>query len=431
MPSRTWGDAPNSNTGDPLRDRLQALIDASTRSNPPVFVGREDEIAKVLRTAANQPSEGPQSATILVQGAPGAGKTALLSEIERRLKKEGGAGVVHCRSVKSAGPDRVYGALAALLAGGPSPVSPQRSVAWKAKVGTGFLSMERTKTSDLSGRSFSCAADIADSVGAGGWRPMRRAVVLVDEVQQVGKGTDAANLFMDLHTQSGLPALMVLAGLPNSEAELSDAGLSRLENKIHLGGLTQDETVKCATLTLEYLLDLGVRGETSEVNRWGSALAEASDCWPRHLQTYLQAAYQALLDAPDHPDLAVADLDAALQQGGVMRKRYYSARMATAKTHPRIIAALHSRMSAPGAAPLAEYSARKVIFDAVESLDPPEQDEWASTYPKEGSKLCLNSLLRSGVVSMDADGFCVSPIPSLSQYILQSQPGSRGRTVSR
>ena len=27
-------------------------------------------------------------------------------------------------------------------------------------------------------------------------------------------------------------------GLPNSEAELFDAGLSRLENKVHLGGLT-------------------------------------------------------------------------------------------------------------------------------------------------------------------------------------------------
>ena len=67
-----------------LRDALARLAESSDRTSPPVFAGRESEFA-LLDASARGVQRGEVGHTTVVQGVPGAGKTALLEEYAARL----------------------------------------------------------------------------------------------------------------------------------------------------------------------------------------------------------------------------------------------------------------------------------------------------------------------------------------------------------
>ena len=73
------------------REKVQDYVDAGDRGEEPVYVGREDLFDKVARMAgkvarmARSAVRGQtDSRTIVVSGAPGAGKTAFVRELTRR-----------------------------------------------------------------------------------------------------------------------------------------------------------------------------------------------------------------------------------------------------------------------------------------------------------------------------------------------------------
>jgi len=74
------------------RDRanLEAFMDLSEGDAPPVFAGRDAVLADILSVAASVwaggtvASQGKPKVTRILQGAPGAGKSALLAELARR-----------------------------------------------------------------------------------------------------------------------------------------------------------------------------------------------------------------------------------------------------------------------------------------------------------------------------------------------------------
>lgn len=67
-----------------LRDALARLAESSDRTAPPVFAGRECEFA-LLDASVRGVQRGEVGHTTVVQGVPGAGKTALLEEYAARL----------------------------------------------------------------------------------------------------------------------------------------------------------------------------------------------------------------------------------------------------------------------------------------------------------------------------------------------------------
>ena len=75
-------------TVDAVFDRLQAYVDESDRSSPPVFVGREDELAALHRAVDRVATTNPRSMTKLVQGIAGAGKTSLCHEFIDQINGE-------------------------------------------------------------------------------------------------------------------------------------------------------------------------------------------------------------------------------------------------------------------------------------------------------------------------------------------------------
>ena len=396
------------------RDYLRELAEAGTRTDPLVFAGRTAEIGSVLRAAANPPPEGPVGRTVLVQGAPGSGKTALFSQLRKQLEGDVSVGVVSLETVPvDTTAQRTYGHLATLLVAAPSPT---RSADARRDVRLGgSLGIVRADTSSSrheASPTFHSANDIASELN-GRWGPKQRVVVFVDEVQEVAPGSEAAALLRDLHTQAKVPILLACAGLSNSERALAEAGLSRIDNKIHLGRLSASETLDCAQRSLAKAVDRGVQASDEALARWATALAGASDDWPRHLQVYLQATWQALW-AQEKPDLDQASLEAVVQAGNRKRLEYYESRIAASGTPAGVIAALHRRILDDGRLP--EQKARETIWRSVEQLDAGLRKDWADKFDGSGER-CFTALLRAGVVDLDPMNQCGSPIPSFSRYL--------------
>ena len=227
-------------------------------------------------------------------------------------------------------------------------------------------------------------------------------------------GSKAAELLFDLHTQAKIPVLLVCAGLGNSRLALSNAGFSRLQAPLPLGRLAETETLDCARRTLQKVTERGVPATNAALERWAASLAKSADNWPRHLQVYLQATWQVLL-RQEEADLDQAALDAAIAIGDRQRAEYYEDRLAASRTPLEIVAALHRLMAVESG--IRESDACRVIGAAVQELDPVTRKEWDTQFDARPAK-CFESLLRSGIVSLDSMYRCTSPVPSLSRYIL-------------
>lgn len=396
---------------------LQRLVDESTRSDPLVFAGRRDEIGKVLRAAANPPPNGPRSRTILIQGAPGSGKTSLISRLCRELETDSEAGALFLETIPGeSAVQRAYGQLASMLIGARSPTRDgDTQSAIRGGANLGIARGDRAITQRVSFPKFHSAMDIA-SEWKGKWGPKQRIVVFVDEVQEIKPGSAAEAMLQDLHAQTKIPVFLVCAGLSNSDLALSDAGLSRVENKVFLGRLANQEALDCAQRSLRKVLARGVTGSNSAVETCAGALARASDDWPRHLQVYLQSTWQALL-AQTAPDLDKVDLKSVIKSGNERRESYYRARIKISRTPAEVIAALHRRLLDDKGCD--ESQARRVIGKAVDKLEPRARKEWAARF-EDNTEKCFASLLRAGVVALDAQERCVSPVPSLSRFVLKS-----------
>ena len=66
------------------RKELSNFIDDSSGDYPPVFIGRENIIDELLNLSnrAFERGNAPPKNTRMIQGAPGAGKTSILLELE-------------------------------------------------------------------------------------------------------------------------------------------------------------------------------------------------------------------------------------------------------------------------------------------------------------------------------------------------------------
>ena len=410
---------------DTLHQWLFERAEESARSDPLVFVGRDREIAGILQAGENLPPGATRSQTILVEGPPGSGKTSLLTHLAARFRASPVPTGVHIKwsvPTKDADVRHTYGNIATDLAAAPSPdvvSTTQKSIRGGANVGVAAGDVTRATTE--AHPVFQSAAMISGwrgVRGTDGWGPMSRVVLLVDEVQETRPGA-AADLLKDLHTQGDIPVLLVCAGLGNSERCLSDAGLSRIEKILTLGQLRTDETVECAERTLREGVERGVRATDADLSRWGQRIAQAADDWPRHLHVYLQAAWKTLLEQ-DVPDLASADMEAAIRAGDLERQAYYHARIGASRTPIEICMALHARIARDGS--LSQEDAWDTLREAVEQAPSGRRAAWEEEFKSVGEGFA--ELLRAGVVSLDTSRRCGSPIPSFSRFILDGSPPS-------
>ena len=85
------------------RSNLREFIGARDRATPPIFVGRKEIIERIVDdvSSCRSNTDSARCYTLAIQGAPGAGKTSLLSEIRQRLDGESGSvGTLHVVSLE-------------------------------------------------------------------------------------------------------------------------------------------------------------------------------------------------------------------------------------------------------------------------------------------------------------------------------------------
>ena len=387
------------------------------RSSPVHFAGRASELSVILSTIANaQP--GAAGLTLIVQGAPGSGKTALLREAARRFESAGNRN-------------------RAIYIGDPWPPGADRQTLEKLASAAFDIPPEEFRSIGTSGRTARLSASVVQAsdmrsqatgpVALAGWLDFEnafaarvadcaRTLVLIDESQNFEDGT----LLRALHTQHTFPILLVCGGLSNVRDRLVELGISRLSNNavIHLGALDGADAREAALSAVRWTVEQGtvppIRHTHHQVEDWADAIAEASMGWPQHLSSYLTGTWQALADS-ESMELSDANLAVALHKGASLCAAYYADRITAAKVDPRVALAVHQGLEGSG---LDAYDrAFEATEAAVASLPRSARLAHDHNHPN-GTVECLASLLKSGVVETKQDGFSMgSPIPSMTEYL--------------
>ena len=331
-----------SRPSDEQVENLRAFTRYGERTDPISFVGREDYLDHITTLIQDKRQDSSlQSITQLVQGAPGAGKTSLLNELDRVNRGD------HVTVVRLDGEDLSE----------PLVVAEEfiASIGANARdIGESSTRTQRT-TGDIKiaqhqlGRETHTASALERiERGASMWRSLTPLLdvdanhvflLLVDEAQRVDKtrGKDINEAVTSLHTggyaTANLRILPVFAGLSDTSERLEKVGLTRNAVSPHrLGALSRDEAQEAAEGFMEDER-IGIHDVFPHFTRTDLArtFAVASEGWPRHLHNYLTGLAIELVHDCDRPQpnggVSVA---AVLAYGHEQRCNYYDDRLQSA-----------------------------------------------------------------------------------------------------
>ena len=408
-----------------LRRALSRLAHAGEAADPLVFVGRERELAQITGRAEALLDGEPFNprCSLLFHGAPGSGKSVLMREAARRLEATGVTTLVKADVPDGAGIEALYREIADRIAGtAPDDHRVTRTTTGAVRGGLpGVIAGEVVEGRTLAPRPAHSAEAIRALADGRAWEPAPAAAVFIDEIQNAPPGeteSPASWLLRDLHTQSAIPVLMVLSGLSDSAIALDRAGISRID-KVWVQRLSVAEARECLLESALRAVRAGVGcADRGALGAWADAAATLSDGWPRHLQSYLLALWGALY-VQEAPSLDAVDLDAVRREGDARRERYYADRIEVSGLPATALHPLCEAFAAKGA--LERGDVVRLADEGVARLGPSERREADERCPP--GMVRFDTLLHAGIVSLDDEGRCVSPIPSMVDYILARAQG--------
>ena len=390
---------------------LRFFSEPSDRERAAFFVGRAGEtedieraLARVLRHAqAGQRSAG---ATRLIQGAPGAGKSALLAHLEEKWTQAGRQApyVLSVYLEELAEPDRIAQAIAVRL-------DPRRAERFRR-------TETRSGSIGISGVGGGWAAETAPPAGFDALRDMfpperweRPLCLLVDEVQNLEPGQ--AGVIRRLHEGvGGLPVVPVLAGLANAQHVLAKLGISRLSvGTIHMLGCLEPGQPAVSVRTMLEHFRVDAADATAE--HWATLLEAGSDRWPQHLGNGMRALADGLLATGG----ALASVDEKSVLAGAERRRLDSYR---ARRSPEMLGSgllLAAVMEAVPEDGLGYVGTLRVIEERAGAAS-----GWrlpAGMGPEE----YLDHLIHRGALQDDGTGRLACPIPSFRQFLIEAAAG--------
>ncbi len=424
-------------------ENRQSLIDFSERSDKAhalYFVGRQDIITGIEKTTAHveklianrSSAEIAKSGinlsdqlTWLVQGAPGAGKTALHSHLEltwikqedkpiairmdtgdledeaslteliaNRVRKDGAALLNRIRGLELGGRFRWFG----LGADVKTTESEQRG---PLKLRDLWRLYDR-QLSDFIREQFP-EKSRSESVAA----KFRPVVLLIDEIQNLQPGDE--RLLERLHLgKHGLPIFMVLAGLAWSRTRLREAGVSRFA-KGHvrtLGPLAGAEAADAVRLMLEAHDIAGYQDA-----RIAEKIAMWSDGWPQHLHNYMCALAWELVQKDG--ELVEVDVDKVRAVGDGDRHVYYSERVQDSSIVDcvTLLADIAEQIGDQGCS--GSELLKILNFSIWEQASDPKTVMPKNMEPQE----FLQEMSRAGIIHREGDLITI-PIPSFRQYLI-------------
>lgn len=336
------------------RANLRTFVRLEDRASPPIFVGREKIIEKIVEDVSECRSNTDETAcfTRVIHGAPGAGKTSLLSELQRLLD----GGMVDGKRVDTSvvvarlsghhlsNAEYVANTLIHAYTGDYLDVQKERATSTTLKselagLGGGHqrTTTERRLREQIqdSGQLWQAIKDhtsirIEDTV----------FLLLIDEAQTVegnslnapdGRNTTIMSLHEGSFSTLGIKFVAVFAGLSDTVPVLADRGISRIKGSlIQLGGLSSNETEDLVSSWMRHP-EFGFENlfHSSDIIRVSKMIAVASEGWPRHANTYLREFGRSVLELSIRDDMKV-DLNGVFERGHEDRLTYYENRLSAA-----------------------------------------------------------------------------------------------------
>ena len=422
-----------------LADRDRAQL--STGRGVPFFSGREREVS-AFRAMANALLLGrPSNATMVIEGPPGAGKTALLAQFMEETTSLPAAGsgarrwlpVLLDGALAMSPPEimaAVDEAIARRLAQDCVESEGKRGAADAARRLASFLGQKqfanmRSAARGIMDRGVSA---MGFSIGAkGGSKPGTMAeaarqrgadwnrwqvLLLVDEAQGISPKTPNADPGALSSIHQGMvsaPITFCAFGLHGTAAALSEVGVSRLSRGRHL--LLSSLDKGSARMAVQRCFE---QYEVKNASSWEQAILDRCADWPQHLAAYLDAALTVLRppasegDRIGYPDPKL--LPSAISSGDAGRREYYDLRLDSLNAgnprHARFARLLVPELRKEGGAMTADR-----IIEVLEG-------EPLSVPPQEADAF-LTASLRSGLLSHDGPRRRLRmPIPSFGAYLL-------------
>ena len=387
---------------------LEGLLEFSqetARRSGRFFVGRKAEIERIAvavngwRVAVG--NDDSPDGVILVTGAPGVGKTALLRHLLRD-PPTGAAALLLPRECLNSPSLLACEVQEALTGGGGRAAQRLLPSGVSVNLGAARFSWNRAEP----------PASLADlGKGIQSESDGRLVMLLIDEVQNATPEQVRTIETLHVNAMKSVALAPVLAGLSDSDAVLLAGGVSRLapEGNVRLGRLNSGEPAVAVRLMLDRFR---IRGPEALGVDWGEAIEAASDCWPQHLKTGMTALARELVRTEGRLDRA--DRSRVLQDADALREKADHARRSPAMVRARpLLAEFLKSIPLPVLDDLAE--------DALRSL----MD--AKPIPGVTPRAFLDHLVHQGVLhDPDGEGRYVCPIPSFRDFLIR-QGGTPAR----
>ncbi len=417
---------------------LRKIKNRTDKEHALYFVGRQDIIAGIENTVAElQESVAGRTVnellaadvplsdqrTWLVQGAPGAGKTALQSHLRQiwRQRENGPIAIqISIRDLKDESvltrklADRIRHRGAELLTHVRNLELAGRLTLEGGEIG---VKADKAKQSETP-----CLGDLWRLYDRGLWarirshlsdrfRPgasvLRPVVLLFDEIQKLHP--QGEELLLHLHLgEHGLPMVAMLAGLAWSRVRLKEAGLSRFSYG-HVRTLAPLAEPEAADAVHRLLQDHHIVGH--EDAAIAGKIARWSNGWPQHLQNYIGVLAGELADRKG--DLTQLDETRIRREGDLARKSYYQERL----TDSRIRACVNLL------AEVAEMIGEDGISES-KLLDLLEERTWVAGQ-KSADKMpqdmkpqeFVDQMIKNGMIHSEDDHITI-PIPSFRMHMI-------------
>ena len=239
----------------------------------------------------------------------------------------------------------------------------------------------------------------------------RRGLVLIlDEAQELQEEVLADSqtrnpvrrcLKRILNGDLGAPVILLCGGLGNTAAVLEQFELCRFSREnVHCVGALDDESAQ--GVVRDWLVRAGgITSGDPNISQWAFTLASESQNWPQHLHSY---AYEAVTWAQTHGIPLPAEVPAPiLSRGCTSREQYYAARLRNLRRQTCVKLADLVRDVGKGGA---------FSQENIESAFP------ALVTTKQGRTL-FEELLYKGVITENASKLFAIPIPAMHDWLVQ------------
>ncbi len=352
------------------------------------FHGRVRILANFDKLVKDSMEPG-EASTFLIQGAPGAGKTALLDVLSKRAKGSGW-------EIAEIDPPALWDPeeLAYYLGKGTraqiTSVSGQVGVDAVVKAeGKLDVAVQRHRPTTL-------------KILAAGKKPL---LLILDEAQTLGTTNKppgqelegvATNVLNSIHNgRLKRPVILLAAGLGTTIEAFGALGISRFKEGcvVKLGALSKESE---RAVIHDWLVKEG--GAKGDPAAWINAIAQQTHRWPRHVHSY--ARHAAEQSKEKSGIMTPQGLKIVMELGEEGRKQYYKQRVSTFYGDQ-----LQCLVTSIANTPFGDPTSR---LEIVSSL--------AQTYGNDQAKDLLKDFIEKGILEKSGKGLSIS-IPSMHTWL--------------